>query len=152
MLLVYATLPDADIVGGTNILSLLAEKVAGRWLRVVVVIDAMLVLAGGVLAGIFTLCGLLERLARSASATSKVPDIFLTYHNARCRDQVIPTIFLSKFSATNAPYAALVVFVALTISLYATCAFSLSTTSRLFSLSFLFIMGLVSVLSSVPLS
>lgn len=64
MLLVYGNLTEKDILGGANVLSLLAERVAGRWLRYVVVIDAMLVLAGGVLTGIFTVCGLLERLAR----------------------------------------------------------------------------------------
>ena len=64
MLLVYALLPEKDILSGSNVLSLLAERVGGPWLRVIVVIDAMLVLSGGVLTGIFTVCGLLERLAQ----------------------------------------------------------------------------------------
>lgn len=64
MLLVYAILPGNEILSGANVLSIMGERVGGRWLRVMVVVDAMLVLAGGVLTGIFTVCGLLERLAR----------------------------------------------------------------------------------------
>lgn len=64
MLFVYAILPETEILSGANVLSILAEKVGGRWLRIIILVDAILVLAGGVLTGIFTVCGLLERLAR----------------------------------------------------------------------------------------
>ena len=62
--LVYVILPAQTITGGTNILSILAETVAGKWLRVLVVIDCVLVLAGGVIDGICSGCALLERLAK----------------------------------------------------------------------------------------
>lgn len=67
MLVVYALLPSNVILGGDNVLSILAEVAAGssgRWLRWWVVVDCILVLGGGVLAGIITACGLLDRLAR----------------------------------------------------------------------------------------
>ena len=64
MLFVYALLPEKTILHGTNILSILAETVAGRWLRVIVVVDCVLVLAGSVIGGICSACSLLERLAK----------------------------------------------------------------------------------------
>lgn len=64
MLMVYAVLPEQTINAGTNILSILAETVAGRWLRILIVVDAVLVLAGGVIDGICSACALLDRLAK----------------------------------------------------------------------------------------
>jgi hypothetical protein len=64
MLIVYALLPSDKIISGTNVLSVVAQLVAGRWLRILVVVDGIAVMAGGILAGIFTLCGLVDRLTR----------------------------------------------------------------------------------------
>jgi Amino acid permease len=64
MLFVYAVLPEHTISAETNILSILADTVAGRWLRIVVVVDCVLVLAGGVIDGICSGCALLDRLAK----------------------------------------------------------------------------------------
>lgn len=142
MLLVYAIIPNSEILSGANVLSILAERVGGRWLRVVTVVDAILVLAGGVLTGLFTVCGLLERLARYALETF-IRSIVCTNRSVH-RDRVLPPVFLRKLPVTNAPYASLVSFIALSVALYASCGFSLSTASSLFSLSFLSVMGLVS--------
>ncbi|KAF8318372.1 hypothetical protein DL93DRAFT_2183436 [Clavulina sp. PMI_390] len=121
MLVVFAILPQSQILSGANILSVLAEHVAGRWLRIITVVDAMLVLSGGVLTGIFTVCGLIERLSR---------------------DNVLPRVFLRKTSITKAPIASLGFFITVTAALYASCGFSLSTASSLFSMAFLTVMGL----------
>ena len=64
ILLIYAVLPAETILRETNILSILAENVVGRWLRIVLVVDCILVLSGGVVDGICSACALLERLAR----------------------------------------------------------------------------------------
>lgn len=64
MLLVFANLPLQTILSGSNVLSLLAQDVAGRWLRIVVVVDASIVLCGGVVTGLLSTVSLLERLAR----------------------------------------------------------------------------------------
>ena len=67
MLLLFANLPTATILSGANVLSVLAEDVAGTWLRILIVIDAVLVLGGGVLTGFYTVCGLVDRLTRYQS-------------------------------------------------------------------------------------
>lgn len=64
ILLVYAILPSEEILAGANILSVLAQSVAGRWLRVLVVVDCVFVLSGGVIDGICSGCALIDRLAR----------------------------------------------------------------------------------------
>lgn len=64
MLFVYALLPSETILGGANVLSVLAEVAVGRSMRTVVVIDCLLVLCGGVFAGVVTGCRLVESLAR----------------------------------------------------------------------------------------
>jgi len=63
---------------------------------------------------------------------------------------VLPRTFLRKSPVTDAPYLALVFFITLSLALHASCAFSLSTASSLFSLSFISVMGLY-VLSSLLL-
>ncbi len=63
-LLVYAIIPSQTILSGANVLSVLAEYAAGRWLRVWVVVDAVGVLLGGVLTGVVSAGGLIDRLAQ----------------------------------------------------------------------------------------
>lgn len=71
MLMVYALLPSDTILSGGNVLSLLAEKVAGKWLRYLVIIDCVLVVGGGcVLAGLIGITGMLQMLARSVAVLS----------------------------------------------------------------------------------
>ncbi|KAI6126789.1 amino acid permease-domain-containing protein [Pisolithus sp. B1] len=61
-LLVLALVPlDAESQG--NVLSMLADKVAGRWLRTWVAIDAVVVLCAGVLTGVLSACELLCELS-----------------------------------------------------------------------------------------
>ena len=65
MLFVYALLPSDEILSGGNVLSLLAEKVAGKWLRYIVIIDCALVVGGGcIMAGMIGMVGTLQMLAR----------------------------------------------------------------------------------------
>ncbi|QRW17663.1 amino acid permease [Rhizoctonia solani] len=63
MLFVYALLPSETILSGANVLSLLAEVTIGRPMRIVIVVDCLLVLAGGVFAGLVTGSRLVESLA-----------------------------------------------------------------------------------------
>lgn len=65
MLLVYCLVPSDEISGNNNMLSLLAQSAGGPWLRLLIVIDAVLVLTGGIFMGLFTVCGLIDRLAKS---------------------------------------------------------------------------------------
>ena len=64
MLLVFANLSTADILSGANVLSLLGEAVASRWLRILIVVDASIVLCGGILTGFLSVASVLKRLSR----------------------------------------------------------------------------------------
>ncbi|KAF8531277.1 amino acid permease-domain-containing protein [Gautieria morchelliformis] len=116
MLMVYAVLPEQTINSGTNILSILAETVAGRWLRILVVVDAILVLAGGVIDGICSGCALLDRLAK---------------------DQVFSEALLKTLPVTGSQYLLIMFCFALNILLYAASGFSLTTISAVFTVTFL---------------
>jgi len=128
MLFVYAHLPGEVILSGANVLSLLAEKVAGRWLRILLVIDASLVLAGGVLTGLFTACGLLQTLAQ---------------------DGVLPKLLLRTIPVTGGPAFTVIFFILGCFTLYASSTFSLSIISSVFSVSFLVVMFLVGLFRGV---
>ena len=65
--LACALLPVGTIVGGANVLSALGGLAGGRWLRILVSIDAVSVLLGGVMTGTVTTIQLLDRMAQSVS-------------------------------------------------------------------------------------
>jgi len=52
------------IVDGQNVLSALGGLAGGKWLRILVLIDAISVLLGGVLTGTVTTIELLNRMAQ----------------------------------------------------------------------------------------
>lgn len=122
MLLVYVHLPAQDILSGANVLSLLSEAVAGKWLRILIVVDACIVLSGGILAGLFTGSGLLEQLAH---------------------DGVLPEMFLKRLSANGGPVFTVLFFFLASLVMYASSAFKLTTISSVFSVTFLAVMLLV---------
>ncbi|KAH8102672.1 amino acid permease-domain-containing protein [Cristinia sonorae] len=120
MLFLMALVPFETILQGNNVLSALAEVAAGKWLRIWIVVDAVVVLCGGVLTGVLGACELAERLA--------------------C-DQLIPQIFLRKL-ITGAPAASIVAFLLFNCVLYASSGFSLTIISKMFSLVWLIVMTL----------
>ena len=122
MLLVLALVPMDSILSGSNVLSLLGQ-VAGRgaWLKLLVVIDACLVLCGGIITGIVAFCGLVDAL---------------------CDDSVVPRWLQRKLPKTGATYPSIALYLVLTLVMSATCGFSLTTLSSVFSVSFLCVMTL----------
>lgn len=122
MLLVYAQVPSAEILSGANVLSLLAERVAGKWLRYILVADALTVLSGGIVAGLFTACGLLETLSQ---------------------DGLLPALFRYRLPFTGGLLGSVMFFFATCIILLATSAFNLQVMSGVFSVTFLVVMLLV---------
>jgi hypothetical protein len=62
--LACALLPMNAIADGTNVLSALGGLTGGRWLRILVLIDAVSVLLGGVMTGTVTSIQLLDRMAQ----------------------------------------------------------------------------------------
>ncbi|KAG9036441.1 hypothetical protein FS837_001686 [Tulasnella sp. UAMH 9824] len=124
MLLVYALLPTSDILSGGNILSLLAEQVAGKWLRILVVVDCMLVIGGGgVLLGMVAMSSMLQRLAK---------------------DRVIPSAFFRTLPTGGAHWSILF-FLFVAVILYASSGFNLVTISSVFAVTFPFVLLLYSV-------
>ncbi|KAH6906793.1 amino acid permease [Coprinopsis sp. MPI-PUGE-AT-0042] len=121
MLLVMAIVPLDVTRGGANILSVLGEKSAGRWLRVLVVVDAFIVLCGGVLTGILSACELLQRLSQ---------------------DRILPLAFLALTPKTKAPYVSVLSFAAFCGVIYASSGASLAIISEMFSLVWLVVMTL----------
>jgi amino acid transporter len=122
MTFVYAQLRSEEILSRTNVLSLLAERVAGKWLRYLLVVDATLVLCGGILAGIFAGCGLLDSLAL---------------------DGLLPKAVNYRLPMTGALAVALLFFLVSCIILFATSGFNLTILSGVFSVVFLVVMLLV---------
>ncbi|KAG9006649.1 hypothetical protein FRB90_009798 [Tulasnella sp. 427] len=124
MLLVYAILPTSDILSGGNILSLLAERVAGKWLRTLVVVDCMLVIGGGgVLLGMIAMSSMLQQLAR---------------------DRVIPSAFFQTLPTGGAHWSIMLFFI-IAVLLYASSGFNLSTISSVFAVTFPTVLLLYSV-------
>ncbi len=125
MLLVLALVPMEGILGGSNVLALLGQ-VAGRgaWLKLFVVVDACLVLCGGIITGIVAFCGLVDAL---------------------CDDRVVPQLLQRRLPKTGASYPSIALFLALTLIMSATCGFNLTTLSSVFSVSFLCVMTLFGI-------
>ncbi|CAE6422935.1 unnamed protein product [Rhizoctonia solani] len=124
MLFVYALLPHETILSGANVLSVLAEVAIGRPMRIVIVVDCILILSGGVFAGLVTGCRLVESLAH---------------------ERVLPQIFLHQLPLTGTAYMPVLLFLVLCIVVYASSAFSLATVSTMFSATFLFTMLLYGI-------
>ncbi|KAF7291283.1 AAAP amino acid permease [Mycena indigotica] len=125
MLLVLALVPLGELLtvnGGSsgNLLSLLANRAGGRWLRTLVVIDATVVLCGGVLTGILSACQLCEQLAK---------------------DRILPSMFFSTLPFTQAPYVSIILFTILCAAFYASGGMSTTVVSKMFSLVWLTLMG-----------
>ncbi|KAJ3506729.1 hypothetical protein NLJ89_g6709 [Agrocybe chaxingu] len=124
MLLVLAMVPLDTILGGANVLSVLAQESGGVWLRIWIVVDAIIVLCGGVLTGILSACELLDQLALH---------------------RVIPQLFLKLLPKTGSPYVSVLSFVAFSGVLYASSGASLTIVSQMFSLVWLTVMALFPV-------
>ncbi|KAG6833272.1 hypothetical protein H0H87_009447 [Tephrocybe sp. NHM501043] len=112
MVLVLAVVPLEIILHGSNVLSVLAQMAAGKWLRTWIVVDAIIVLCGGVLT---------EQLALH---------------------RVLPVFFLRALPRTGSPYISVLSFIAFSGVLYASAGASLTVISQMFSLAWLTVMSL----------
>ncbi|KAK0236350.1 AAAP amino acid permease [Armillaria nabsnona] len=121
MVLVLAIVPMEAILQADNVLSVLAQTSAGRWLRVWIVVDAIIVLCGGVLTGILSACELFEKLTN---------------------DRVLPQVFIHPFPFSRSPYVSVLSFAVFSGIIYATTCASLVIMSKMFSLVWLSVMAL----------
>jgi amino acid transporter len=93
-------------------------------LRVLIVVDAIIVLCGGVLTGILSACQLLSELALH---------------------RVLPSVFLKLMPRSRSPYVSILSFLTFGILLYASASLDLNVVSQMFSLVWLLVMGLFPV-------
>src|SRR5215471_4154070 len=133
MLLVWAVIPYSVIqINSGNILSLLAEYAAqGKWLRYMLVADAVLVLCAGnsleyrfdvgVLTGMISSCGSIERLSL---------------------DHILPSLFLRRLRFRKAPFVSIITFAVIGLTMFGVVDTNLSILTDQFTFCFLIIMGL----------
>ncbi|KDN41364.1 hypothetical protein RSAG8_07479, partial [Rhizoctonia solani AG-8 WAC10335] len=124
VLLVYALLPNEVIVRTENLLVVLAEVSFGKPMRIVIVVGWLLVFSVGMFAGVSTGCNLVEALAR---------------------ERVLPQLFLRPFPLSGATYFPVILFISISLVLYFSSAFSLSTVSTMVSAAFVSTMLLYSL-------
>jgi amino acid transporter len=98
----------------------LAESAGGRWLRILLVVDACAVLIGGVLTAFIGVIGIVDRLAR---------------------DKYLPAWLLKRHPRTGAPNAIVIGFGALCIMLYLLVNGNLSLLGGVFAIAFLAVMA-----------
>jgi len=121
--LAVAVLPLDDLTGDKSgfALAFLAERVAGPFMRDVVAIDALLVLAGSVLTSYVGVVGLFQRMAG---------------------DRCLPEFFSETNSWRNTPHYTIVVFFAVCSSMAVMLDGDITLLSAIYSISFLLVMGL----------
>ncbi|GAA6016219.1 hypothetical protein JCM10207_000435 [Rhodosporidiobolus poonsookiae] len=125
LLAVFAVLPMNVITGNASVLSTLGQTSAGKWLGVLVTVDAVLILCATVLAGLISAIALLQRLSL---------------------DGYLPAAILRPLPYTGVPVFVVALFTTLCIFVYTSSGASLSVVSNMFALVFLATMG------SYPLS
>ncbi|KAH9057249.1 amino acid permease-domain-containing protein [Lactarius vividus] len=123
-LLACALLPVDTIVNGSNVLSALGSLSGGNWLRILVLIDAVSVLLGGVMTGTVTAIQLLDRMAH---------------------DHILPHWFSLRLPVTGSQHIATLLSTGLSLLLYVGSGMSLLTVSYVFSVAFLFQLFLFAV-------
>ena len=131
-LLVVVLIPLDAGLNAPNVLAVLAQVCSSStpdgpssWLKIIVVVDAAIVLMGGIITGLQATCGLCQSLAY---------------------DGILSPIFLARMPRTQASFMSIGLFFALSILFCAAFQFDMAMMSSVFSLTFLFVM------TSFPLS
>ncbi|GAA5888603.1 hypothetical protein JCM6882_009016 [Rhodosporidiobolus microsporus] len=121
LLCAFAVLPMEEILGNNSVLSALGRASAGRWLGVVVTVDAVLILCATILSGLISAIALIQRLSL---------------------DGYLPRLLLKPLPITGSPSFVVGLFTALCIVVYTSSGNSLSVVSNMFALVFLGVMAL----------
>ncbi|BGP01506.1 hypothetical protein NBRC10513v2_005148 [Rhodotorula toruloides] len=120
LLCTFAVLPLDEILGVPSVLGALGRTSAGGWLSVLVTVDAVLILAATVLAGLVSAIALLHRLSHDGS---------------------LPRALLKPLPLTGVPVLVVALFAALCIAVYASSGASLNVVSSMFAIVFLAVMS-----------
>ncbi len=113
-------IPDIQTKYQATLLSTMGEMSAGKWLAVLVSIDAVLVLSGAVLTSFVGVTGLLERMTL---------------------DRIMPQFFLKR-NKKGASYRIILTFLALSISVLWITKGQVTLLAGVYTISFLSVMGL----------
>lgn len=109
-LLVLAQLPFTEVLSANNVLALLAAVSGGRGLELFVIIDAAIVLCGGILTGAISCSGVLMAMSD---------------------DGTLPSVLAWIIPKTGAPAWCLAVYLGLCVLMCATASFSQLTVSSI---------------------
>ncbi|CAG8470656.1 9644_t:CDS:2 [Paraglomus occultum] len=107
-----------------DIISVLGEYAAGSWLRILVTVDAAIVLGAGVLTGIIGVNGLVERMAS---------------------DQILPQFFLIRNSITGTKHFIILGFLVCCVVLYAVLDGDVTSLAGVFAVSFLSVLCMFAI-------
>jgi amino acid transporter len=119
-LMTLGVVPLPDIVSNAaNILSIVADRSGGKWLRVIVGIDAILVLCGGVLTAYVGVVGLVHQLAS---------------------DRCLPNFLLAKNETFGTHHWIIISFFLLCSALYLMTGGDVIILSGVFSIAFLMVL------------
>lgn len=121
--LVIAIMPLDTVVGDSSsyALAILGERVAGPFMRDLVALDALLVLAGSVLTSYVGVCGLFQRMSG---------------------DRCLPELFSICNTWRGTPHYTIIFFFGVTSSMCVVLKGDITMLSAIYSISFLLVMGL----------
>ncbi|KAM0747576.1 hypothetical protein T439DRAFT_305359 [Meredithblackwellia eburnea MCA 4105] len=128
MLLTYALLPSREIVDNASVLNSVAERAAGVPLRVLMTVDAGLILCAGIFTGILSADALIDRMAV---------------------DRILPSILRFRMPVTHAPALSTSFFFTLCLVIFGSSGANLSVLSGVFAFTYLFSLFLFPISSLV---
>ncbi|CAO1636732.1 unnamed protein product [Parajaminaea phylloscopi] len=120
-LLALTLIPFGDIVSANSVLARLASVSGGRAFQTFIVVDAAVVLCGGILTGAISCSGVLLAMSH---------------------DGTLPSALARVIPRTGAPVWCLAAYLALCVVMCATASFSQLTVSSIFSIVFLAVLTL----------
>jgi amino acid transporter len=140
--LVAIALVPIDVLRNNSAIavSVLGQYAAGgnRWLRIWIMVDAVIVLCAGVLTGLIAAIGLVERMARQVFNT--LCPIWCSMRKFlidKSSDRIIPSIFLLRNKFTGSAQYIILAFLILSITLYSIVKGDTTSLSGVFAVAFL---------------
>ncbi|CAG8529875.1 7730_t:CDS:2, partial [Ambispora gerdemannii] len=124
-LLSIAILPLSTFYNYPNsVISIMGDHAGGKWLRIIITVDAVIVLCAGVLTGFVGVTGLIVRMAS---------------------DQILPRFLLKRNHFTGTNHWIIICFLILCITLYSVEGGNVTSLAGVFSVSFLSVLCMFAI-------